>query len=1247
MGAASALCVPINNDPLVLERTVNHIIYHPNGNGNGHEDGNAFLYSEADLSKLVFPVTEEAAEETTAAVPAPAPETWSGAENEAAGYAESESPASADDSGQPGGSESSGLEPAHAPDPLPSPGPVSAAQPWEVPAAAGMGALLGTTAMMTPMAAGAAHALASLGAHQAQTQETPPGLDSSRPPEPPLQAPPDLPGAESVQEADPTPALATIPPATATDFVPAPPDSTSAAAASAPALEAAATRDFDVAPPGGGTASAGFETAAAAASAKPAATPGLFDGPAPSSGSFEPAATPSVGGSSQSLEPGIARAPAETSAQASRRPGLMDFFSATTSGATPKIVPGEDEPIVRKAESNSRSSQADSSSSLSGAASQVPAFISGTQASILQNAIQAAAALDVQTSTNAGGISQEQKAPARADGSEPKKSLKKGSKSKKSVKTVGVGGEKSSEADGLTRSRTKLEAPAADKPKGDEKTKTSLRKLEGAGKKADRGSKDLSRSQAKDEKIELLGFTVPLKMLKIAGVLLVFVGFPFMVLVANVTSIIAPFLGGGGGGGGGGAAAIVASSSSGMSGQWEFAFQNPDASISNGSMVICQNGGNLQGYGVDRSGSFQMKGTLEGDRITFHKQYTQGGQARGKPILYSGRVEYNTDTLRQGQRWYAHMDGIWQLTKGVGLGWRHQIVQLQGKWEAGLTRRGSDTGTGTVANMPDSNMPIQAPTRQGAADFFMKVALGIIAVGVVLAMVSLRLFGPAGLLNIWAKKEYIPSQFHSPHFKMVGEMGKRLKPGGIPLGRRVEWGLHQFWRPCTLNLPPDIREQNPHTLFLGGGATGKSRLMASWIAHDMVSADRAVVVIDSDGALVDLLMDWIAAHPKGKQLAKRVTVIDPTYEGQTIGYNPLEFPADGDLQNAASSVVFGFKAVYTEPPGSQTQWNQQTANILRNTAVLLMANNKTLTDVPLLLSDNDFRDVMLEKVERLKNDKAEYTTLIDAWTNYKRLARTDQWINWIEPILNRIQPTLGDPRIRPILTRPRSDISLQDIILQKRILLVKIPQGQLDQAGNLLGALIVTGIKQAALSLSVRMPEEEARPVSLYLDELDSFIEKETFDAISSESRKFQIGFYGASKTLQTLPEDYRNQLVINVGLMAIFALAKKDGDMLGPQMFRVDGRKVKHQTIQNVFNKVNTSPQFELISDEEKLNIDRVVGQEERTYFLYRVGTVAGVFHMLAPDFKDIPEKDVNMDIRNSMYENHPANKHDEDDDA
>jgi hypothetical protein len=85
------------------------------------------------------------------------------------------------------------------------------------------------------------------------------------------------------------------------------------------------------------------------------------------------------------------------------------------------------------------------------------------------------------------------------------------------------------------------------------------------------------------------------------------------------------------------------------------------------------------------------------------------------------------------------------------------------------------------------------------------------------------------------------------------------------------------------------------------------------------------------------------------------------------------------------------------------------------------------------------------------------------------------------------------------------------------------------------------------------------------------------------------------------------------------------------------------------MFNKVNSSFQFELIMDEEKLNIDRIVGQEKRTYFCYRVGSVAGVFRMRAPEFNDIGDDTVNLGLVEKMHANRQSNEpnlDDEDDD-
>jgi hypothetical protein len=508
-----------------------------------------------------------------------------------------------------------------------------------------------------------------------------------------------------------------------------------------------------------------------------------------------------------------------------------------------------------------------------------------------------------------------------------------------------------------------------------------------------------------------------------------------------------------------------------------------------------------------------------------------------------------------------------------------------------------------------------------------------LGVGLALVFGTFTMFGPTGQINIWITKQYIPTQVRAQHNKVKAQLAKGLKKGSLPLGQRTEW---KWWFPAPwvvkdLALPPEMRKVNPHVLVLGQGGKGKTRLVANMVAHDILSDDRAVVVIDSDGTLVDLLARWISAQPKAREIAKRVILIDPTHKGNTSAFNPLQLGDMGDVQTAAGSIVYGFKAIYTEPPGSQSQWNAQTADILRNAVLLLMANNKTLTDLPNLLNDNDFRDVLLENVERKKDERIEFSTLLDQWGRYKKLARTDQWITWVEPILNRVNPMLSNPRIRSILTKPEGDLHLLNVIMEKKILLVKIPQGEFGQDANLLGSLVVSGVKQAALTLSSGGASKQ-NPVALYLDNFDTFIEKETLENITSETKKFKIGLVGVTKSLQHLPEDFRNELIINIGTLITFALSKKDGDLLGPQMFPIDGRKIKNTTMTNFFNPVNSTPQFELVSDEEKLNIDKVVRQEERTFFAYRMGAEGALFNLKSHPFEDIPDSKVNDKLIEKM---------------
>lgn len=666
-----------------------------------------------------------------------------------------------------------------------------------------------------------------------------------------------------------------------------------------------------------------------------------------------------------------------------------------------------------------------------------------------------------------------------------------------------------------------------------------------------------------------------------------------------------------------------------VTGRWYVAVDG-NGQICEGEFGLVQRGDTLIGRGADAIGEFTVSGKYSGNRITLTKSYIAANGALTKPISFIGDVSKKDDI--------TSVNGTWECERKQGYSWRVRHVKYKGKWTAEFQEALPQDIIEELTQNPliPGEATHEGGTPQSMNGTFLWGAVGVVGSCILLVGGSMILFGPAGKINVWEKRKYIPTQFRAEHRRMIEELAKPVRVGGLPLGQRHEWSSWKFWEAKDLALTPALRRQNPHMLVLGVSGKGKSCYLENMIMHDISNDDRAIVLIDSDGGLADNVMRWIAAHPKGEYHAKRVVCIDPTVGDCTATYNPLAMPDDGDLQSAASAIVNGFKAIYREKsaPNQPNDWNPQTAHILRNAALLLMTNNKNLSDLPALLGDNDFRDFLLQSIAERKEERPEYTTLLETWNQYKKIARTDQWIPWCEPILNRVTPVLGDARIRQVLTSSAHEVSLKRAVKERKIIIVKLPNGQLESHADLVGSLLVTGVKQAALSIANERTGKRF-PVALYIDEFDHFIEQETVKALTGESERLSIGLVAAGKSLQDLPEELRNLLLVSFGTIACFALGKKDADFMGPQMFRVDGRRIKHQTIHNFFNRVSASPQFEFVSDEEKLNVDRLIGRDSGTFFCYRVGSVAGVFHMKSHQVPYVSNSQINPRLLQVMRRN------------
>ncbi len=634
--------------------------------------------------------------------------------------------------------------------------------------------------------------------------------------------------------------------------------------------------------------------------------------------------------------------------------------------------------------------------------------------------------------------------------------------------------------------------------------------------------------------------------------------------------------------------------------------------------------------------SFVLEGESQADgRFLLEKQYIdpQTKKPGGLKVTYYGRARNSNKLNMLWGYWYLEGQGeakpggefSFSQTRRERLKrvvWQKWHKQIDGKMLPDLPGQKENWLQSIFWNKADA-MALR----------FGKILLTFVLSGLGILALSFKFFGMHGLLSIWEREKYIPYSLRSKHHKLMRELGQAKGTGSLFLGQRQDWGVHEFWRPRSLYLPAERRKKHPHFIALGSGAKGKTRLLASMVLNDIKSNERALVLVDSDGSLCRLLVSWLASNKDAKKHLGRVRIIDPCNRESFLAYNPFanECLNQEGMQSIAQAVTMGFKAVYTESQNQQNQWTQQTANILRNAVLLLLLNDKNLEDLPVLLSDNDYRDLLLQNLE--KKHAGSWKTLLDAWSNYKRLARSEQWLNWIEPILNRVQPLLSDPRISALLNTRSNCVDLNQLLEDRGILLVRVPRGQLDKGADLLGSLIVTGLKQAAM-MHYERTGQAANPCSLYLDEMNHFMDAESFESICSDARKTEIAIHGTLKTLQDLSEEYRNKILINTAVMALFSISKKDADLLGPSVFRVDGRKRKKVNLADLVNPVNSNPNMDLASDEEKMNINRLIGQDERSYYCHLLGTEAGVFSMRAPDFRDAPRDEVDQDLIESLYD-------------
>jgi hypothetical protein len=333
---------------------------------------------------------------------------------------------------------------------------------------------------------------------------------------------------------------------------------------------------------------------------------------------------------------------------------------------------------------------------------------------------------------------------------------------------------------------------------------------------------------------------------------------------------------------------------------------------------------------------------------------------------------------------------------------------------------------------------------------------------------------------------------------------------------------------------------------IGITGKGKSKLLEHCIFQD-IKAGHGCVLIDPHSDLVaDVLRYCLSQGTLSPHDSERIIYFEPTRRDYIVPFNVLNPIADP--YEIAQRVVEAFRRTW---PDSLKEAPHFT-NVAIAALVTLIENNLTLIDMHRILTDQEWRDSLLEKV-RNPEIVSFFHERYDRWGKDAPFLR--------ESTLNKVAAFTFNPHLRLILGQPDNRLNLRQVMDEGKVLLADL--GRCDaETRRLLGSLLVTGLEQAAASRQ-DVPHEQRRPCYAYIDEFQDFAANpgsvKSLAQILSECRKFGLHLTLAHQNLSQLSERMLGAIG-NIQTRVIFGVARRDAEWFAREVGRVDTEAIKHE---------------------------------------------------------------------------------------
>lgn len=328
-------------------------------------------------------------------------------------------------------------------------------------------------------------------------------------------------------------------------------------------------------------------------------------------------------------------------------------------------------------------------------------------------------------------------------------------------------------------------------------------------------------------------------------------------------------------------------------------------------------------------------------------------------------------------------------------------------------------------------------------------------------------------------------------------------------------------------------DRRRHVYIIGRSGSGKSVLMENMAIQDIRNGD-GIGVIDPAGDFIEHLLPYIP-----KERAEDVIIFNPSDIERPIGLNMLEAKTPEEMDFAVQEMISIFYKLVPNPDmiGPMFEHN------MRNAMLTLMANPKhpgTLADIPRMFTDPAFQRYSLQFVK---------DPMVRAFWEKEMAQTSDQTKSeMLGYLISKVGRFVENEMVRNIIGQAKSGFDFQDVMDNKKILLVNLAKGTTGEVNaNLLGMILVAKLQMAAFRRA-SMPEEKRNDFYLYIDEFQNFT-TDSIATILSEARKYRLNLTIAHQFMSQLVKNndssIRDAVLGNAGTMVVFRIGVEDAEVL------------------------------------------------------------------------------------------------------